>query len=105
MTLFDGTLEEWKAAHPAQAADRTGMSADRRRTLAREATLARGIHPTTKVKLLHPEWNRTCAGCDHLAASGGHAKTFYKCDTVYMTNGPATDTRLSWPACERFRES
>lgn len=103
MTLFDGTLEEWKALHP--ATDRTGMSADRRRTQQRKVMLGAGIHPTTHLRLLHPGWNRTCGDCDHHVVKGGHARDFHKCDAVYVTSGPATDVRVSWPACQKFRES
>jgi hypothetical protein len=101
VTLFDGTLEDWKAQHP--VADTS--TADRRRTLRNNAMLARGIHPTTRAKLLHAEWSRTCGDCDHHVVNAGHAKTYHKCDAALMTMGPATDVRVSWPACERFRES
>lgn len=102
MSLFDGTLEEWKALHPEP--DRQ-LSADQKRTLARKAALDRGIHPLTRVPLLNAEWGFTCGDCDHHVVAGGHAKTYHKCDTVYMTSGPATDIRVSWPACQRFKTS
>jgi len=107
VTLFEGTLEDWKALHPEPDYQRTDgkPSADQRRTIRRRQLLERGIHPTTRLPLLHPEWNRTCGDCDHHVVNGGHAKTYHKCDAVYMTGGPATDVRVSWPACQKFRES
>jgi hypothetical protein len=75
-------------------------SAEERRTARRRALLAAGIHPTTKVKLRTPA-GETCSTCQHLAARR-LGRTYYKCDTVEITGGPATDVRLSWPACERW---
>jgi hypothetical protein len=101
VSLFDGTLDEWMALHPTVP----HPSADQRRTAMRQERLRRGVHPLTLLPLLHPGWNRTCGDCDHHVISSGHAKTFHKCDAVPITNGPATDIRVSWPACQKFRES
>ena len=107
MSLFDGTLEEWKALHPEVDHQRTDgkLSADQRRTASRKASLERGIHPLTRLPLLNAGWGFTCGDCDHHVVNGGHAKTYHKCDTVYMTGGPGTDIRVGWPACQRFRTS
>lgn len=105
ITEYEGIDGNWYPVVLPPSLHAQGISADRIRTEKRRALLARGIHPTTKLRLLDEGWNRSCADCDHLKAHGGHAKTFYKCDKVYMTSGPATDTRLSWPACAAFRES
>ena len=97
MTLFDGSLEEWQAQHPVSS---PSASATMRRTAARQALLNRGVHPTTHLPLLKPP-GATCGGCTHLAVHR-ISRTYYKCDVVHMTNGPATDTRLSWPACTKY---
>lgn len=79
------------------------LSAGQRLTIRRNNLLARGIHPVTKLPLLHAEWNRTCGDCDHHGVAGGHARSYHKCE-LNMTNGPATDIRVGWPACQAFQE-
>jgi hypothetical protein len=105
LTEYEGQDGNWYPVAAPRSARAEGLSADRIRTQKRLALLARGIHPTTKLRLLDESLNRHCADCDHLKAHGGNRKTFYKCDKVYMTSGPATDVRLSWPACEAFLEA
>lgn len=80
------------------------LSPDRRRTLARNAMLAQGFHPTTRRALLEPVGEHQCNDCEFCYANAGHAKTYYKCRKVAHTGGPATDTRLSWPACVLFED-
>lgn len=80
------------------------LSADRRRTLVRQDSLARGIHPTTGRPLLDAEWGFTCRDCDHCCCHRRN-KTYWKCDAVELTLGPGSDIRLSWPACASFRMS
>lgn len=99
MTLFDGSLEEWKALHPSTA----GLSADARRTLRNRQMIERGRHPVTNAPLLDPGWNRTCGDCDH-HFSHTRNQTWHKCE-LNATHGPATDIRVGWPACAKFRES
>lgn len=100
MTLFD--------PGPPEVIDETeGLSADQRRTLRRRKAIAAGYHPTTGRKLLlAPEGveQLTCGDCAHHALSGGHARTYHKC-LKYPggpTGGPASDVRVSWPACDLF---
>jgi hypothetical protein len=79
------------------------LSAGQRLTLRKNADIGRGIHPVTGAALLHPDWRKTCQDCTHLMRAGGHARDFWKCD-LNWTYGPATDIRLSWPACRQFTE-
>lgn len=44
----------------------------------------------------------TCKGCRHLIRSGGHSKSFLKCNLTLMTNGAASDWRAKWLACGRY---
>lgn len=80
-----------------------GLSADRKRTLRREAELAAGVHPTTKRPLLHAEWGFTCGSCAHHLAHR-RASTFHKCEAAPggLSHGPASDVRVSWPACALY---
>ncbi len=88
MTLFD--LPKLPERH---------TSAGRRRTQRQRAMLDGGYHPVTRFKLAAN--GETCGTCDQLRAQGGTAGTYYKC-ALNLTRGPATDTRLSWPACEAW---
>lgn len=74
------------------------MSADRKRTEARRIDLANGRHPLTKLPLLE-QGDHTCGDCAHMLTN---YKGFFKCDT-YVTNGPGTDVRKSWPACTGWK--
>ncbi len=72
------------------------LGVDAQRTLRRKALLAKGIHPTTKLPLRSGD--ETCKTCAHAFKN----YKFWKCDEVVTTGGPATDIRLSWPACARW---
>lgn len=80
------------------------LSPDRRRTIRRRQLLEQGVHPTTRRPLLRltlPDNPATCATCDHVT-SWRLARTYWKCQRAPggLTGGPATDVRLSWPACD-----
>lgn len=68
----------------------------RRLTIRRQKMLAEGIHPTTRYPLKGGP--TTCGNCaHHYERQLGHV--YHKCDQVHETAGPATDVRVSWPAC------
>ncbi len=98
MTLFDPGAPAQPTVTP---------SVDQRRTQRRREMLAAGYHPTTKRKLLAvPDGVEpvTCGDCAHHATNGGHSRTYHKC-LKYPggpTFGPASDVRVSWPACDLF---
>lgn len=94
MTLFDDDAVPF--VPPEFAAP---LSADRRRTIRNREALAKGRHPVTKVALANN--GKTCGDCEHHVVAGGHAKRYHKCE-FNDTNGPATDIRVSWPACIRY---
>lgn len=74
------------------------MSAGARRTMRNKADIERGVHPATKVALrrtTHPGDTETCGSCKHHFRRGS---TYHKCEHS-ATHGPATDIRVSWPAC------
>ncbi len=77
------------------------LSADRRRTLRRRIILEQGYHPATRRRLA--ENGMTCGDCAAHMAFAYATRTFYKCRFAGVSNGPATDIRVSWPACELFR--
>ena len=49
-----------------------------------------------------PEGKR-CKDCAHHYIKSC-ANTYHKCDQVMETNGPGTDIRVGWQACERFTQ-
>ena len=72
------------------------LSAGRRLTVRRNAALAGSRHPITRLPLLAGD--HTCGDC-------GYARKhdrWWKCHAATVTNGPATDLRVGWPACELF---
>lgn len=78
-----------------------GLGADARRTIRRRNLLAAGTHPTTRRPLLDAEWGYTCRDCANCFAHE-MGNRHWKCGAVPVTFGPATDVRLSWPACDRL---
>lgn len=104
-------LEMFPGLEPAPAPPHphTGAPGDRgdsytvRLTRRREAELAAGRHPTTKLPLLEPIGEKACADCAHLFAHTRN-RTYWKCRQVEFTFGPSSDVRVSWPACIRFAE-
>lgn len=94
MTLFD--LPPVPAAEPPEK-----LSAGRRLTLRRQADLAAGRHPVTGLPLLDAEWGFTCGTCAHhyVARLAG---SYHKC-ALRDTGSEATDIRVGWPACTRYR--
>ena len=57
----------------------------------RQASLRRG-----------PKWE-TCRTCDHKRGIVYHNRTYYKCALMKETRGAATDIKLKWSACERWK--
>jgi hypothetical protein len=74
------------------------LSADRCRTITNKPLLARGVHPILRLPLAGN--GHTCGDCaNHIARRFN--KTYHKC-RLNDTAGPATDLRVSWPACTRW---
>lgn len=84
-------------------------------TQRRQADLYAGRHPATKIGLLDPpdteglpagggvdRWGYRCKDCRHLTKNRHNSRNYYKCGLLPITSGPATDIRVSWPACTRF---
>ena len=46
---------------------------------------------------------KTCKTCQH-CGSYTQSRTWYKCDQWSRSHSIATDIRLSWPACGRYKE-
>ena len=92
MTLFDlpPVAEDRKSGKP---------SYTQRLTIRRNADLARGVHPVTRLALAGGD--HTCGECDH-AIVNRCARNYYKCD-LNVSRGPVTDIRLSWPACTAWK--
>lgn len=92
------------AAGPGECAE-TGedISADRARTLTAHHRITAGFHPFG-LRLREPRGKVTCGDCKHLLAKETRSgKRFFKCSMVRGdSNGPATDVRKKWPACERW---
>jgi hypothetical protein len=77
------------------------MSATRRLTARKNLDLALGRNPATGCPLLTT--GETCGDCAHHVVWGHRSRNYHKCNQVHITNGPATDIRLSWPACTKFQ--
>lgn len=79
-------------------------SPDQRRTRRRREMLADGINPASKRALLW-ESRATCGDCEHHFTHRTN-RTFHKCAKAPggPTGGPATDVRVSWPACVLYEE-
>ena len=54
-----------------------------------------------KYHIRHGPPDKRCRDCAH-HYSKSMANTYHKCDQVTETNGPGTDIRVGWQACERF---
>lgn len=80
------------------------LGQDARRTRRRNELLAAGVHPTTRLRLREPA-GETCGSCDWRQSFTPNRRTFHKCAAVAMTHGPATDVRLSWPACSGWTKA
>lgn len=76
------------------------LSYTQRLTLRNKAALERGMHPTG----LGPISDEgTCGTCVHHRVHSS-AKDYHKCEFT-ATSGPATDIRVSWPACPKYLPS
>ena len=60
---------------------------------------ARGLHP---MGLRMANNGETCGSCAHYRSKEFHGKTYRKCEKMPDTNGPGTDIRKKWPACEAW---
>ena len=78
------------------------ISADRKRTMRHHAALERGEHPLMGGPMRQRP-GETCGTCDHHVMQGGVAGTFHKC-ALRNTGGPATDIRVSWPGCVKWKD-
>jgi hypothetical protein len=98
MSLFDPTA--YVVGSPGQNPVEE-LSYGRRLTLRRAADIAAGRHPVTRLPLLDVEWGFTCGSCAHhlVHRMGG---TYHKC-ALRDTGSEATDIRVGWPACTRYR--
>ena len=65
-----------------------------------------GLHPLNGLPLYieRDDPMRTCGECSHCyIRQCDSRRNFHKCDTEPETGGRATDLRLDWPACEKFK--
>lgn len=97
MTLFD-------PGPPVLAEHDEKLSATQRLTLRRKALLDAGIHPTSRRPLLVTTEPVTCGDCAHHLVNQ-RANTYHKCAKAHggLTGGPASDVRVSWPACDLYQ--
>lgn len=74
------------------------LTPDKARTLRNKERIERGFHPFG-LKLKEPRGD-TCGSCAHCYSKETPARrTFWKCDLAPETNGPGTDIKKKWPAC------
>jgi hypothetical protein len=73
------------------------LSVDQRRTIRRAAALADGRHPLMGGPV---DPDHTCGDCTHHFSHTRNG-TWHKCE-LNATGGPATDIRVSWPACSKW---
>lgn len=80
------------------------LSPDRARTQRNRLRIARGFHPFG-LRLLEAADGRTCGDCAHLRRKETPSRRMhFKCALRGDTNGPGTDARKGWPACEKWAE-
>ena len=75
------------------------LSAGAKLTLRNNRSLADGIHPATR-QPLNEDTTLRCGNCAHVVRER-MGKIYWKCRKHLrgMTHGPASDIRVSWPAC------
>jgi hypothetical protein len=106
---IDKWAEEQRKKHPPHIAPEETECAETGKTISRDAMrtrqadlrISRGFHPFG-FRLREPR-GETCGTCIHLLEkeTPGRRK-FFKCAKRGDTNGPGTDCRKKWPACERW---
>lgn len=47
---------------------------------------------------------RTCGDCAHLRTKTFGRRSYFKCGMRRNTNGPGTDIRKKWPACQAWEQ-
>lgn len=80
-----------------------GRGADyrHRRALREQA----GLHPTGfRLAGDTAPAGAKCGTCEHHLAIRRNVRRYHKCELLPDTHGPATDIRVSWPACEYWEE-
>src|SRR3990167_6921403 len=87
-----------KDDRPIFGAKENPLSATQRRTRNNNARIARGVHPNGYALLKNGESCGSCANAHKKQIN----RTFWKCKIMKNTNGPGTDIRLKWPACQRW---
>jgi len=65
-----------------------------------EQTKRPRVNPCVRLFGPGPE-GAICKSCRHLR-SHWTARRFYKCELRTFSHGPATDHKVSWPACGRY---
>lgn len=65
------------------------------------ARIERGLHPHNGLPVRQPA-GETCGSCEHHRVKRWSG-TYHKCALTPDTRGPATDIRVRWPACEKWR--
>lgn len=77
------------------------LSATQRRTRRNQAMIANGFNPGTRLPLLKGS-DKTCGDCGNFWGKR-QSGVWFKCLLAKNTNGPGSDIRKSWPACEKFK--
>jgi hypothetical protein len=97
--LFPETRPTWAETPKAEK-----LSPDRARTQRAQQRIARGVHPFGMKLRVEP--GETCGSCAQLITKEMRSGVrHFKCALVGDTNGPGTDARKSWPACERWERA
>jgi hypothetical protein len=80
-------------------------SRDARRTRLNNEQLAQGRHPATRAALLDPAWGYHCGDCTHAFRVSLSTKQVWKCELHRLgpSHSEASDIRVGWPACTRFK--
>jgi hypothetical protein len=90
---------------PVHRPDDPGESVTRRRTRRNNELIAAGRHPATGAALIDAGWHYRCGDCSHAVRFHVGNKKFWKCELhrLGMSASEASDIRVGWPACSRFR--
>lgn len=86
---------------PYRASKGKGPSYGARLTARKNDMLANGRNPGSGHELAHT--GETCGTCIHARTREDGRAKYWKCELGQLSHGPATDIRLKWPACVRWK--
>ena len=68
------------------------------------ANVRRGRHPMGWPLLKQAAVTLTCGDCGNCFRKRYNVKVYIKCDLTVQSNGPGTDIRRKWAACDQWKQ-